>query len=394
MTPPAHLLHSLVLFRNLLCLPVYQKLLALLDDDHSDTARFLDRYAEFVAELYYHTDNLSEYIQKSVYEDDNIYVRLVAEGKTIRPAVAETLQSELRTLEILSGLTPADLKGDYSGYLPSWQTTKIDLVCGYAKRMTNIQRTGYGIFAAHHVFIIKDEIITPLKHPDPQKLADLYGYEAERRKIIANTKALLAGKPSANVLLYGDAGTGKSSTVKAIANEFAPDGLRLIEIKKSQLYLIPAVIEQLAANPLKFILFVDDLTFTETDNEFASLKAILEGSAAARTKNIVVYATRNRRHLMKETFSNREGDDVHRNDTLEETISLSARFGIIITFQKPGADAYLEIVDSLACEYNLSIEKDQLHAGAEKYALRAGGRTPRAAKQYIELLAANVLDTV
>ena len=260
--------------------------------------------------------------------------------------------------------------------------------------MANIQTTGYGIFAAHHVFIIKNEIITPLKHPDTQKLSDLYGYEAERRKVIANTKALLAGKPSANVLLYGDAGTGKSSTVKAIANEFASDGLRLIEINKSQLYLIPSVIEQLAANPLKFILFVDDLTFTETDNEFASLKAILEGSAAARTKNIVVYATSNRRHLMKETFSSREGDDVHRNDTLEETISLSARFGIIITFQKPRADAYLEIVDSLAREYNLSVGKDQLHAGAEKYALRAGGRTPRAAKQYIELLAANVLDTV
>ena len=394
MTSPAHLLHSLVLFRNLLRLPVYQKLLALLDDDQSDISRLLDRYAEFVAELYCHTDNLSEYIQKSVYEDDNVYVRLVAEGKTIRPAVAETLQSELRTLEMLSRLTPADLKGDYSGYLPSWQTAKIDLVGGYAERMANIQTTGYGIFAAHHVFIIKNEIITPLKHPDTQKLSDLYGYEAERRKVIANTKALLAGKPSANVLLYGDAGTGKSSTVKAIANEFASDGLRLIEINKSQLYLIPSVIEQLAANPLKFILFVDDLTFTETDNEFASLKAILEGSAAARTKNIVVYATSNRRHLMKETFSSREGDDVHRNDTLEETISLSARFGIIITFQKPRADAYLEIVDSLAREYNLSVGNDQLLAGAEKYAVRAGGRTPRAAKQHIELLAANVLDTV
>ena len=105
-------------------------------DDRSDTSRFLDRYAEFVAELYCHTDNLSEYIQKSVYEDDNVYVRLVAEGKTIRPAVAETLQSELRTLEILSCLTPADLKGDYSGYLPSWQTAKIDLVGGYAEPAT------------------------------------------------------------------------------------------------------------------------------------------------------------------------------------------------------------------------------------------------------------------
>lgn len=391
MTPPAHLLHSLVLFRSLLHLPVYQKLLALLDDDHTDTTRFLDRYAAFVAELYRHTDNLSEYIQTTVYEDDNIYVRLVAEEKTIPAVIADTLHAELRALETLSRLTPADLKGTCRGCLSSWQTKEIDLTRGYAERMATIHTTGYGIFAAHHVFIIRNEIITPLQHPDPQKLSDLYGYTAERRKIIANTEALLAGKPSVNVLLYGDAGTGKSSTIKAIANEYAACGLRLIEIKKSQLHLIPSIIEQLAENPLKFILFIDDLTFTETDNEFASLKAILEGSAAARTKNIVVYATSNRRHLMKETFSGREGDDVHRNDTLEETISLSARFGLIITFQKPGTDTYLEIVDSLAREYEISIQEDQLHAGAEKYALRAGGRTPRAAKQYIELLAANTL---
>ncbi|MCZ9313025.1 MAG: ATP-binding protein [Methanocorpusculum sp.] len=391
MTPPAHLLHSLVLFRSLLHLPVYQKLLALLDDDHTDTTRFLDRYAEFVAELYRHTDNLSEYIQTTVYEDDNIYVRLVAEEKTIPAVIADTLHAELRALETLSRLTPADLKGTYRDCLPSWQTKEIDLIRGYAERMATIHTTGYGIFAAHHTFIIKNATITPLQHPDPQKLSDLYGYTAERRKIIANTEALLAGKPSVNVLLYGDAGTGKSSTIKAIANEYAACGLRLIEIKKSQLHLIPSIIEQLAANPLKFILFIDDLTFTETDNEFASLKAILEGSAAARTKNIVVYATSNRRHLMKETFSGREGDDVHRNDTLEETLSLSARFGIIITFQKPGTDAYLEIVNSLAREYEISIQEDQLHAGAEMYALRAGGRTPRAAKQYIELLAANTL---
>jgi len=391
MTPPAHLLHSLVLFRSLLRLPVYQKLLDLLDDDHTNTARFLDRYAEFVAELYCHTDNLSEYIRTTVYENDNIYVRAVAEGKTIPAAVADTLHAELRALQTLSRLTPADLKGDYSACLPFWQTTEFDLPRGYAERMADIHTTGYGIFAAHHVFIIKNETITPLRHPDPQKLADLYGYAAERQRIIANTKALLAGKPGANVLLYGDAGTGKSSTIKAIANEYAEYGLRLIEIKKSQLSLIPSIIEQLAANPLKFILFIDDLTFTETDTEFAALKAILEGSAAARTKNIVVYVTSNRRHLMKETFSSREGDDIHRNDTLEETISLSARFGIIITFQKPETDAYLEIIDALARDYKVSVQKDQLHAGAEKYALRAGGRTPRAAKQYIELLAGGIL---
>ena len=172
--------------------------------------------------------------------------------------------------------------------------------------------------------------------PDPQRLSELPGYEKEREKVIANTKALLAGMPANNVLLYGDAGTGKSSAVKAIANEFAPEGLRLVEVKKNQLYQIPDLMDKLAANPLKFILFIDDLSFTANDDNFAALKAILEGSVGGRAKNIAVYATSNRRHLIKETLTDRTGDDIHEADTRQELMSLSARFGLTVTFPAAG----------------------------------------------------------
>ncbi|MDV0444196.1 ATP-binding protein [Methanorbis rubei] len=385
------LLHRLVLFRSLLDLPVYHKLSLLLADDGTDTARFTDYYTEFVAELYYYTDNLSEYIRKTVYESDNLHIRLVAEKKPVSPHIASALEEELRILEQISCITPGDITPPNTGFLPQWNTTEIDLVRGYAEHAANIHQVGYGIYAAHHMFIVKDDHILPLRYPDPQALADLYGYEAEREKVIANTLALLEGKPAVNVLLYGDAGTGKSSTVKAIVNEYSSKGLRLIEVKKSQLESIPSVIEELASNPLKFILFIDDLSFSEGDGDFTALKAILEGSAAARTKNIVIYATSNRRHLVRVTFSSRAGDDIHVNETLEETISLSARFGLVITFQKPDRDAYLAIVSSLAKEHGLTIPQDVLFKGAEMHALRSSGRTPRAAKHYIELLAANTI---
>ncbi|MDV0441227.1 ATP-binding protein [Methanorbis furvi] len=383
------LLHRLVLFRGLLDLPVYQKLSLLLADDGTDTVRFIDHYTDFVAELYSHTDNISEYIKKTVYESDNLYLRQIVENKPASPHITSALNEELKILEELSRITPQDLPSPCPESLPQWNTTTIDLVSGYADRMANIHRTGYGIFAAHHMFLVKDNQILPLRYPDPQTLDDLYGYEAEKNKVIANTLALLNGKPAVNVLLYGDAGTGKSSTVKAIVNEYASLGLRLIEIKKSQFETIPTLIEELASNPLKFILFIDDLSFAEGDGDFAALKAILEGSAAARTKNIVIYATSNRRHLVRVTFRGREGDDIHLNETLEETISLSARFGLVITFQKPDRDAYLEIVSSLAEEHGLTIPQETLFKGAEMHALRSSGRTPRAAKHYIELLAAN-----
>ena len=194
------------------------------------------------------------------------------------------------------------------------------------------------------------------------------------------------GKPAANALLTGDAGTGKSSTVKAVENAFFDEGLRLIEMRKSQLFLLPRVLDELADNPLKFIIFIDDISFVKDDDCFNALKAVLEGSVSARSKNVVVYATSNRRHIVKEKFSDREGDDIHINDTLQETVSLSERFGLQVTFRKPDKKVYLDIVFRLAADGGIEISGDELELKAERFALSHGGRSPRHARQFIDAL--------
>lgn len=238
------------------------------------------------------------------------------------------------------------------------------------------------------MFIVKDSRIVPVKYPDEVKLSQLIGYEKQRQLVIDNTLALINGKPASNVLLSGDAGTGKSSSVKAIANEFRDKGLRIIEIRKDQLREIPEIIDGLSKNPLKFILFIDDLSFAKDDDNFGALKAILEGSVSARANNIVIYATSNRRHLVKESFSDRDGDDVHRNDTVQELISLSERFGLRITFSKPNKYEYLEIVKGLAKLNSLDMSEEELEKEAERFAVGRSGRSARAAKQFIDKMIA------
>lgn len=258
--------------------------------------------------------------------------------------------------------------------------------------MQEVSTRGYGMFARNHVFVVEDGRLVPVKHPDPQRLSELPGYEKEREKVIANTEALLDGRPANNVLLYGDAGTGKSSAIKAIANEYAARGLRLVEVKKNQLYQIPDLMDQLAANPLKFILFIDDLSFTTNDDNFAALKAILEGSVGGRAGNIAVYATSNRRHLIKETLEDRQGSDIHESDTRQELMSLAARFGLTVTFGQPDKSRFVQIVTDLAAQYGVEDDPEKLIVRAEAFAIRAGGRSPRVAKQFIELCKAGVLN--
>ena len=193
------------------------------------------------------------------------------------------------------------------------------------------------------MFVLDDrKNIIAVKNKDNQDIKKLYGYEIERNKVLSNTKILIEGKKANNILLYGDAGTGKSSTVKAVANFFKDEGLRLIEIKKKQLHFITDIIEKLSCSPLKFIIFIDDLTFSSNDDTFSYLKAILEGGVNSFPNNIAVYVTSNYRHLIKENFTDRDGDDIHIEDTIQQIMSLTNRFGMIITFQRPGRDLFKE----------------------------------------------------
>ena len=394
-------LHGLVVFRSLLDDPVVAKLLDLTDRMEAGAPGYgpvCDAVAQFEAALFEHTTNWGSYLSAAVLEAETVCVRQAASG-TLAPALQTALDSELAFLQALCGLTLDELlaaAGSATGqaqelaFLPRWETSGIDLPAAYAQRMSEVGKKGYGMFAKHHVFTVENGQLVPVKYPDPQRLSELPGYEKEREKVIANTKALLAWMPANNVLLYGDAGTGKSSAVKAIANEFAPEGLRLVEVKKNQLYQIPDLMDKLAANPLKFILFIDDLSFTANDDNFAALKAILEGSVGGRAKNIAVYATSNRRHLIKETLTDRTGDDIHEADTRQELMSLSALFGLTVTFQRPEKARFETILAELAKQHGIDMPMDQLLVKAEAFAIRAGGRSPRVAKQFIEQCEAGV----
>ncbi len=382
-------LHSVAVFRNLLKDDVVSALMNLLDSDNADLLEKVDKYGRFVHDLYAHTENLSRYILTIVTNDENVFIRKVANGQIISDEMNECVRAELAVFEEISRLTHDKLKNfvGFDGFLPSWKTTEIDFEAEYFSRCADIGKFGYGIYAKYHMFNVKDGVICPVKHPDPVTLSDLSGYKNERQAVIDNTKALLEGKPAANILLSGDAGTGKSSTIKAVVNEFKNQGLRIIEVRKDQLVDIPVIIDELSINPLKFILFIDDLSFNQTDDNFSALKAILEGSVSAKSCNVAIYATSNRRHIVKESFKERDSsDDIHRNDTVQELMSLSERFGLAITFVKPSKECYLDIVRNIAEHHNIEYDEDKMFMEAERFALIKGGRSARVAKQFVDSL--------
>ena len=278
-----------------------------------DAAPLADAVADFEASLLPRGEVWSRVLLDIVLGDDNLCIRHSQTRDGAGEVAEANLARDLSVLQAAGSLTLADLLAPLEGGdalqhqmpLPWKVEPELAFAKEYAARRRDVSRTGYGIFARYHVFTLEEGVLTPVRCPDPQRLSELPGYEREREKIIENTEALLSGLPSANVLLYGDAGTGKSSTVKALANEYRDRGLRLVEIKKHQLYQMPALMDELADNPLKFILFIDDLSFSSNDDNFAALKAILEGSVGGRSRNVAVYATSNRRHLVKETMSDR-----------------------------------------------------------------------------------------
>ena len=384
-------LDALVLFRGLQQNPVIHALMEFCHADSSDLANQIRTYSSIVAALYPATDNLTDYMEKIVLEEETVYVQRIGAGEAVSDAMKKCLETELHLLQKIAMLTSSQLQAEmpYFPDLPTWNNRKIDLAAAYHKRVADIGKHGYGVYAQYHMFTL-DETgdIIPICYPDPIDLDHMVGYEQERNIVIDNTKALLNGKYAANVLLAGDAGTGKSATVKAIANAYREEGLRLIELTKDQLRFIPRIMEHLCRNPLKFILFIDDLTFSENDPNFGTLKATLEGSIAARMKNTVIYATSNRRHLVRETFKDKEDRDeeLHTNDTVQEKLSLVYRFGVRIYFGKPDKKQFQEIVRTLAARYGVTMPEEELLLKANQWEISHGGLTGRAAQQFIDYI--------
>jgi predicted AAA+ superfamily ATPase len=380
-------LSALGVFAGLLQKPLFKHFLEMTECE--EQGRALRACGALVREVYERGGSFSAAVRRAVLEDENPYVRMRAGKGACNAAIEQAVSTELEILSRFASLTSADLAVFFQNapYVPPFGSDVVELAAEYEERMNDIHKHGYGIFAANAMFRLSDDsTIEPIASADTVSIDHFIGYEEERTQVLDNTKAFLEGRPAANVLLYGDAGTGKSSTVKAVTNHLFEQGLRLIEIRKDQLSKLPLVMAKIRTNPLRFIIFIDDLSFNKSDDCFSMLKAALEGSAAAKADNAVIYATSNRRHIVRETFADREGGEVHRNDTMQETLSLSERFGMTVLFARPNKQLYLEIVRELAAKNHIQMDSSELEIKAEAFALARGTRSARCAEHFIESL--------
>lgn len=251
------------------------------------------------------------------------------------------------------------------------------------------RRFGVGKFGLNKAFRVEEEgrdpKIVPITNIEPVRFSDIVGYERQKQKLKENTEAFLEGKAANNVLLFGDSGTGKSSSIKAVLNEYYDKGLRIIEVYKHQFQALSKVQEQLKDRNYKFIIYMDDLSFEDSELEYKYLKAIIEGGLGIKPGNVLIYATSNRRHLIREKFSDKRelDDELHNNDTVQEKLSLVARFGVTIYYGSPDKAEFLNIVKELASRYEIRIPLEELYAKANIWELQHGGLSGRTASQFM-----------
>ena len=302
----------------------------------------------------------------------------------------KSISYDITVLAKIASKTPQELSGFICGRFPEVSelcfpefetgntSITVESVISYAERF------GSRKFAENKAFSFEEGELIPGRKSDPIHLSDLKNYRTQREKIIDNTLCFLNGKKAHNALLYGDRGTGKSSTVKALVNQYPT--LRIIQIPKREILNIYRIYDLVRDNPLKFILFIDDITFGENDEGYSFLKQVLEGSVVAMPDNCILYATTNRRHILKETVSERSGDEMHVADARDENMSLADRFGLYITFSTPAKSEFLDIVHQIAADRGIKLSADKLDTAAERFALKKCGRSPRTARQFIDML--------
>jgi predicted AAA+ superfamily ATPase len=351
-------------------------------------------------------------------DDENAF-SLAAERGEMNSALAEQTSRDLRTLQRLFDLEAEPLLNAVEDAVPGLEgvwvpwtdpgrgdapsprhalASKLAAAEDWGRcaglLADHFSRHGAGPFGRHRAFRWGEDGLRAVDEPDPVRLADLVGYERVREPLLTNTERFLAGLPAHHALLYGMPGTGKSSTVKAVLNEYADRGLRLVEVAKEDLEALPRVLESLRARAPRFVIFVDDLSFEENEVEYKALKALLEGSVEEPPENVRVYATSNRRNLIRERFSERDegraGDDVHARDTMQEKLSLSARFGLRVTFPTPDQRQYVEIVAGLARRRGIEMPEEELKERAVLWDRWHAGRSGRTARQFMDELQAEL----
>jgi predicted AAA+ superfamily ATPase len=410
---------SLLLYQSILTSEVGSTFLNLLqtirytDVDGRDCLQAYGSYFQALASSH---QTWEEYLIKQILIADNPFTKLAQqqEFSQLPPALVAAVQHDLQVLQTLYECNSAVLSqwvqmathlpispvvwyrepeavGIETGLMVSipqldnWGDAVEDLAIYY-------QQHGTGLFAQYPAFRWQSGQLVGIAYADSVKLSTLVGYEWQKDALVKNTEFLLSGETALHVLLYGSRGSGKSSLVKALLNEYSHRNLRLIEVSKSELPDLPKIVEQLRGVPQKFIIFVDDLSFEEDDDTFKAMKVVLEGNVTARPENVVVYATSNRRHLIREFFTDRpnpkDNHEVHGWDTMQEKLSFSDRFGLTLTFEAADQKTYLQIVQHLAA--NINISPKDLESKALQWATRHNGRSGRTARQFIDFLKADL----
>ena len=338
-------------------------------------------------------EGLGDWLWDYLRYNETLYSRLIDQGKS-DPALENAARRDIETLVLLAQtdcdrfidamkpLLPNEYAAALAG-LPRWRAAApfdFDSVTQFYKDH------GAGLFAKYRAFLWEDGTLVPVADPDCPQPEDLLGYEHQRGQVEQNTRLMLAGRQANNVLLFGDGGTGKSATVKSMLYLPGMEDLRLIEVEKENLTGMPGLIRSLAGRRQKFILFIDDLAFDQDDKTYSALKTILEGSLEKRPINVAIYATSNRRHLVRQTFADRAGDEVDTFETISEKTALAERFGLRIPYLTMNKAGYLALVDHLATQAGISMDREVLHAQAMTWEIRHAGRTPRVARQFVASL--------
>jgi len=390
------------IFRNILKDSVTDSFISFLSSINNDSSfeNIIKSYTDFISLLYEKeiNQNFYSYLKHLIYTDENILSKGCSDCISENNKILNTAAYELELLDNLLLNDYQKIKNmllekfpdnnEIINHLPSFSVdgkTSFNL----DDILHSYKKYGYGVFSCYSAFkFTENKEIKPVKYFEALCFSDLKNYDYQKNVIKQNTQAFLNGKDANNILLYGDRGCGKSSTVKALINEFADYNLKIIQVSKESFIYLADLYEKLRNLPLKFIIFADDISFEEDDKNFSSIKAVLEGSLSNKPLNTVIYATTNRMHLVKESFSSREGSEIHYNDTVDEMVSLSDRFGIMLTFSLLTKKEYLDIVEKIANDCCVPVS-DKLFTKAEEFAALKSIRTPRVARQFITDYIAN-----